>query len=244
MRPRVFPAEDLPGASSRRCCCPRFNEAAGIPRGRPAPPGSRRTTPPGFNEAAGIPRGRPYRCKAPRGCALRASMRPRVFPAEDAAGGGHHQGEPESASMRPRVFPAEDSCGEQGAQDTTGASMRPRVFPAEDRFARPAHWSGCRGFNEAAGIPRGRLPLRVDTSKVSVLASMRPRVFPAEDTSLCCACRGVYTGFNEAAGIPRGRLQLDPRLPRATIRASMRPRVFPAEDVSSLAMKLTARTLQ
>ena len=36
------------------------------------------------------------------------------------------------ASMRPRVFPAEDP--EQGDQAPAlaGASMRPRVFPAED----------------------------------------------------------------------------------------------------------------
>ena len=37
---------------------------------------------PGFNEAAGIPRGR--RAAAPhQAAARRASMRPRVFPAED-----------------------------------------------------------------------------------------------------------------------------------------------------------------
>ena len=85
MRPRVFPAED-PGATAvRRRRLARFNEAAGIPRGRH----SRRVVPDqpqaasmrprvfpaedppmrvaddsaaevGFNEAAGIPRGRPH----------------------------------------------------------------------------------------------------------------------------------------------------------------------------------------
>ena len=58
--------------------------------------------------------------------------------------------------------------------------MRPRVFPAEDcRVGAVMAWQQ-GGFNEAAGIPRGRL--------VSLLqhierdrASMRPRVFPAED---------------------------------------------------------------
>ena len=58
MRPRVFPAEDASSTLARMLPGSRFNEAAGIPRGR------RREEPPtahpraGFNEAAGIPRGR------------------------------------------------------------------------------------------------------------------------------------------------------------------------------------------
>ena len=36
------------------------------------------------------------------------------------------------------------------------------------------------GFNEAAGIPRGRLALLLQP-RDRVIASMRPRVFPAED---------------------------------------------------------------
>ena len=62
------------------------------------------------------------------------------------------------ASMRPRVFPAEDKVAE-GVERTTGeASMRPRVFPAEDSSGRSvAVMSGWHvSFNEAAGIPRGR----------------------------------------------------------------------------------------
>ena len=58
-------------------------------------------------------------------------MRPRVFPAEDAA----ERPTAElavAASMRPRVFHAEDWCGAARADPTAGASMRPRVFPAED----------------------------------------------------------------------------------------------------------------
>ena len=82
MRPRVFPAEDpMPaGVFPDRSC--RFNEAAGIPRGRQRVDGQ---------HLAGRP----------------ASMRPRVFPAEDAAApaAGHRR---VAASMRPRVFPAED----------------------------------------------------------------------------------------------------------------------------------------
>ena len=84
-----------------------------------------------FNEAAGIPRGRQPRHVGEVVESV-ASMRPRVFPAEDrltttrrrpmfvsfneAAGipRGRPEPEPESepepedASMRPRVFPAED----------------------------------------------------------------------------------------------------------------------------------------
>ena len=59
--------------------------------------------------------------------------------------------------MRPRVFPAEDRHqvgGEVGAAD---ASMRPRVFPAEDTRTGPALAPRQSRFNEAAGIPRGRL---------------------------------------------------------------------------------------
>ena len=131
MRPRVFPAEDrrlLRARQGHRRC---FNEAAGIPRGRRGR--LPRSTPValGFNEAAGIPRGRRRQVpRLPLGSGA-ASMRPRVFPAEDlvvseAAPRRH------VASMRPRVFPAEDAeegAAEEGAAE---ASMRPRVFPAED----------------------------------------------------------------------------------------------------------------
>ena len=58
MRPRVFPAED-------RCARPRNREK-----------------PTRFNEAAGIPRGRRAARDIGSVGAL-ASMRPRVFPAED-----------------------------------------------------------------------------------------------------------------------------------------------------------------
>ena len=59
--------------------------------------------------------------------------------------------------------------------------MRPRVFPAEDYHCSAAGTRACGGFNEAAGIPRGRRHL-----KVSPIKNALPR-------------------FNEAAGIPRGR---------------------------------------
>ena len=58
MRPRVFPAEDGVRHRGEVGVAYRFNEAAGIPRGRPAP------------DVAGEQH-------------FRASMRPRVFPAED-----------------------------------------------------------------------------------------------------------------------------------------------------------------
>ena len=83
MRPRVFPAED----QGSGCRVPegqeRFNEAAGIPRGRP-------------RHAGGLP-----------GRVGHASMRPRVFPAEDN-GKSYLAAQILLASMRPRVFPAED----------------------------------------------------------------------------------------------------------------------------------------
>ena len=58
--------------------------------------------------------------------------------------------------------------------------MRPRVFPAEDGPLRLMTRHRVGGFNEAAGIPRGRR-----------------RVLRRRIEGLTC--------FNEAAGIPRGR---------------------------------------
>ena len=106
MRPRVFPAEDMVSKDTVDVMLGSFNEAAGIPRGRPLT----------------------ERLKMNRDD---ASMRPRVFPAEDVAdrlGVPAHQ----LASMRPRVFPAEDVALHQVTQESASASMRPRVFPAED----------------------------------------------------------------------------------------------------------------
>ena len=60
------------------------------------------------------------------------------------------------------------------------ASMRPRVFPAEDLAEVVALDRAYQGFNEAAGIPRGRQPWH-ELERVATHASMRPRVFPAED---------------------------------------------------------------
>ena len=62
--------------------------------------------------------------------------------------------------------------------------MRPRVFPAEDGIVGRSSPGprGRMGFNEAAGIPRGR-----HIRKPTVLT-----------------VRGGVR-FNEAAGIPRGR---------------------------------------
>ena len=84
MRPRVFPAEDVisAGVVPRALGRAGFNEAAGIPRGRPhRNPGPTQRVP-RFNEAAGIPRGRPTNEETRYAHPL-ASMRPRVFPAED-----------------------------------------------------------------------------------------------------------------------------------------------------------------
>ena len=86
---------------------------------------------------------------------LDASMRPRVFPAEDFVE-PRHEVLGALASMRPRVFPAEDEQVEVARDTMSAASMRPRVFPAED------------------------LPDRREQA-LPLFASMRPRVVPAED---------------------------------------------------------------
>ena len=134
----------------------RFNEAAGIPRGRRRR--SARSSPAslGFNEAAGIPRGRHDSAKNILGTVTHASMRPRVFPAEDDFDAVQSGDTARVASMRPRVFPAEDFAWNAKRRRGEYASMRPRVFPAEDS-ARTETWLRRR------------------------CASMRPRVFPAED---------------------------------------------------------------
>ena len=82
--------------------------------------------------------------------------------------------------------------------------MRPRVFPAEDSENRLRPPMAERGFNEAAGIPRGRRHQGRRQSRRRA-ASMRPRVFPAEDS-------------------------FERNLSHNHCQASMRPRVFPAED--------------
>ena len=204
MRPRVFPAEDgrrHSGGACRRC----FNEAAGIPRGRPArrPVVVDSAAGPRFNEAAGIPRGR----------------RPADHQAPELA----------LASMRPRVFPAEDGDHALLGRRRLGASMRPRVFPAEDPRAGAPTGPGTAGFNEAAGIPRGR-PAAGPCHCLPIAASMRPRVFPAEDAGTPRTTTGAVLGFNEAAGIPRGRPGSCAAPHHCIPDASMRPRVFPAED--------------
>ena len=84
MRPRVFPAEDRPEvakpgadlcyASMRPRVFPAEDQqmAAAIRQGGSC-----------FNEAAGIPRGRPAAGSVVVDSGAGASMRPRVFPAED-----------------------------------------------------------------------------------------------------------------------------------------------------------------
>ena len=134
-----------------------------------------------FNEAAGIPRGRPWDVDTGRNWYACASMRPRVFPAEDDL----------LALCKP--------CHQIGFNEAAGI---PRGRPVGSLHLS----AGQRCFNEAAGIPRGRLGMSVYNGLRIVTASMRPRVFPAEDLSrpawLSRSCRAR---FNEAAGIPRGR---------------------------------------
>ena len=107
--------------------------------------------------------------------------------------------------------------------------MRPRVFPAEDIIARASTLQNNTGFNEAAGIPRGRRPER-HHRHADRLASMRPRVFPAEDLDLY----RVALCERSASMRPRVFPAEDTGRHRPAdyeIVASMRPRVFPAEDV-------------
>ena len=85
----------------------RFNEAAGIPRGRPDPANASINNATSFNEAAGIPRGRPVESAADERD-RQASMRPRVFPRGRLCINPDCKWWFETASMRPRVFPAED----------------------------------------------------------------------------------------------------------------------------------------
>ena len=212
MRPRVFPAEDSKEELHRG----KIHNASMRPRVFPAEDFRhgcfRGDAFPCFNEAAGIPRGRLYLIETEKGRYL-ASMRPRVFPAEDLGVAG-------SDSLKRRL-----------------ASMRPRVFPAEDDSEQPRIGVQYVGFNEAAGIPRGRpIPPRPPRLHVPG-ASMRPRVFPAEDASAAQDTHRQRAGFNEAAGIPRGRRGRMP-MPGCLAVASMRPRVFPAEDVKHGSMYL------
>ena len=88
---------------------------------------------------------------------LQASMRPRVFPAEDPRGpcGGcptRRRFNEAAGIPRGRRQPFLDSLSLH-----IPASMRPRVFPAEDRKYSGSFCANFTGFNEAAGIPRGRL---------------------------------------------------------------------------------------
>ena len=82
-------------------------------------------------------------------------MRPRVFPAEDRQE-RQRRVRHRRASMRPRVFPAEDFFSQAPLLRGVIASMRPRVFPAEDLARLGPAERRTAGFNEAAGIPRGR----------------------------------------------------------------------------------------
>ena len=131
--------------------------------------------------------------------------------------------------MRPRVFPAEDLGDDRVGGRRDVASMRPRVFPAEDSWARSSTTPTSAGFNEAAGIPRGRRYTSGTTPGRCAYgfneAAGIPRGRPYR------AARSFFStdGFNEAAGIPRGR-PVSTRLPTSANTASMRPRVFPAED--------------
>ena len=107
MRPRVFPAEDLLSLLTRRLSPPSFNEAAGIPRGRRARVEKVVLSESCFNEAAGIPRGRHRARGAIRGQRHRFNEAAGI-PRGRLSSHAHGAIADMVASMRPRVFPAED----------------------------------------------------------------------------------------------------------------------------------------
>ena len=203
MRPRVFPAED-----ANSICYLNGKQIASMrPRVFPAEDGHSPSASAGsassFNEAAGIPRGRRI------DFLLKQHAR--------------------EASMRPRVFPAEDRLDARDGGPRRPASMRPRVFPAEDPFCRRGRRSVVRGFNEAAGIPRGRRAWHGSSRRHPARFNEAAGI-PRGRRRWLSSCGQTATSFNEAAGIPRGRL---PKRLQARVQfriASMRPRVFPAED--------------
>ena len=158
MRPRVFPAEDGRTVRATSVAAVGFNEAAGIPRGRPGSSAASRRCPRCFNEAAGIPRGRP-----PQNSITSAS----ATSFNEAAG-----------IPRGRRAASQGSFPSGLGFNEAAGIPRGRPCRCSGRASRSAR------FNEAAGIPRGRQQLGFDPVSVPPVASMRPRVFPAEDTAV------------------------------------------------------------
>ena len=106
--------------------------------------------------------------------------------------------------MRPRVFPAEDARSYVCVISTVSASMRPRVFPAED-CAILAATLRRRRFNEAAGIPRGRLTLTEMLNRLADRFNEAAGIPRGRHAFSASSRAGCHRSFNEAAGIPRGR---------------------------------------
>ena len=121
--------------------------------------------------------------------------------------------------------------------------MRPRVFPAEDTASRRWRASRRSSFNEAAGIPRGRLSSSGMTARATSRSFNEAAGIPRGRRHPPRADCSRPTCFNEAAGIPRGR---PAGLARGAekVEASMRPRVFPAEDISRRAAVSAVSPLQ
>ena len=83
--------------------------------------------------------------------------------------------------------------------------MRPRVFPAEDGLLQTWNLVHCSSFNEAAGIPRGRLARGVVNTRPTYRFNEAAGI-PRGRRHLDPTDSPVQQRFNEAAGIPRGRL--------------------------------------
>ena len=110
----------------------RFNEAAGIPRGRQGAPSFTDALLLSFNEAAGIPRGRRPMSSPWLMSGVVASMRPRVFPAEDRRRRRPSRSACKCFNEAAGIPRGRQSRIHRWLSDGRHASMRPRVFPAED----------------------------------------------------------------------------------------------------------------
>ena len=87
--------------------------------------------------------------------------------------------------MRPRHYAAENILHVAPELIVIGvASMRPRHYAAENSDRRGRPLPGCRSFNEAAALRRGKHVAGRDMHVLVPLASMRPRHYAAENECL------------------------------------------------------------
>ena len=85
------------------------------------------------------------------------------------------------ASMRPRLFTAENRVLPPHQNPGPRASMRPRLFTAENHNHHYLRRERFFGFNEAAAFHRGEPACPNGVRVCAWFASMRPRLFTAEN---------------------------------------------------------------